>query len=532
MPWQILNILPTSDERAIKRAYAARLKQTRPEDDPDGFAVLREAFEFALHLARQLRAQEAQVLPEPAAAAPLPPTAAPGISIATGLKSDDTPLQQTADDTPAVSTLLRPDPPVRTVYWRDKQAALDVQVEDLQRAAFDTSLDDTQLRRLAAQYGWLNLVEPPKAIPHEWLRRVRQRLHERMVSDLVTQLAGQILDDPHLVARQFFDAVEAPDWEALDLRAQLESTLAQWLATQEPAPLTLMQALADWANWRDASGYARLGISPAAIRVCQRIDLETTWQAWQKYARPPLKGEEPFRYRVFNALLQPGKPWRRRWRSLNQSTQLAVRALSHEIRHAYPELYRRLDADNIAWWSRWHIGFGKANLLELLLATATQVNAIALLGPPLESRMPSWGLLAALLLGALGSVLCWLLTSQLKFGWGTWLSHLGSKQPALQAALNNGYAPFWALLGSLVLGFFPAELYAALLRATLGVQPNLLAAWLGISAGLFCAISAMYRFRWLPGVQLVSYLRRNWWLSLPLLLFLQGVIKAVSGKLG
>ena len=51
-PWQLLGIAQTRDERAIKRAYAALLKQTRPEDDPAGFQRLRECRDWALRWAR------------------------------------------------------------------------------------------------------------------------------------------------------------------------------------------------------------------------------------------------------------------------------------------------------------------------------------------------------------------------------------------------------------------------------------------------------------------------------------------------
>lgn len=46
--WNVLAIAPTDDVKLIKRAYAARLKHVRPDDDPLGFQQLREAYEWAL----------------------------------------------------------------------------------------------------------------------------------------------------------------------------------------------------------------------------------------------------------------------------------------------------------------------------------------------------------------------------------------------------------------------------------------------------------------------------------------------------
>ena len=59
--WEILGTEPTGDERALKRAYAKRLKVTRPEDDPAAFQELREAYEYALRHAHLFAGQ----LPEP-----------------------------------------------------------------------------------------------------------------------------------------------------------------------------------------------------------------------------------------------------------------------------------------------------------------------------------------------------------------------------------------------------------------------------------------------------------------------------------
>jgi hypothetical protein len=46
--WQQLGIAPTTDETAIRRAYAKRLREVRPDEDPAGFQRLVEARDLAL----------------------------------------------------------------------------------------------------------------------------------------------------------------------------------------------------------------------------------------------------------------------------------------------------------------------------------------------------------------------------------------------------------------------------------------------------------------------------------------------------
>mgnify|MGYP000962508045 CR=1 FL=1 len=58
----LLGLPVDADERAVKRAYAARLKVTRPDDDPAAFQRLVEARDVALQVARAGARKSHQVL--------------------------------------------------------------------------------------------------------------------------------------------------------------------------------------------------------------------------------------------------------------------------------------------------------------------------------------------------------------------------------------------------------------------------------------------------------------------------------------
>ncbi|UHQ24949.1 J domain-containing protein [Lysobacter sp. 5GHs7-4] len=88
-PYQLLGLDETADERQIKRAYAAALRTARPDEDPERFQQINEAYQAALelHLRRGGTVAVSQALPVgetrtgwnsgPITIDPTKPTAAP-----------------------------------------------------------------------------------------------------------------------------------------------------------------------------------------------------------------------------------------------------------------------------------------------------------------------------------------------------------------------------------------------------------------------------------------------------------------------
>src|SRR5512139_2161962 len=64
--WEVLGLEPTGDVLAIKKAYAGLLKKNRPDEQPEAYQELRQAYEWALSEAElRRRAPDEAVEDEP-----------------------------------------------------------------------------------------------------------------------------------------------------------------------------------------------------------------------------------------------------------------------------------------------------------------------------------------------------------------------------------------------------------------------------------------------------------------------------------
>ncbi len=115
-PWSELGLESTDDVRAIKKAYARLLKQTRPDEHPEAFQRLHQAYKDALASAQPQYHQPAPTLAEPA---PLESTkAAQEPSLASGLFQ---PLNHAEDKPPPNVDPFPGQPADETPFQPDNQ---------------------------------------------------------------------------------------------------------------------------------------------------------------------------------------------------------------------------------------------------------------------------------------------------------------------------------------------------------------------------------------------------------------------------
>jgi hypothetical protein len=240
-PWAVLGLAPTADEAAILRAYAAKLRQTRPDDDPEGFQRLVRARELALAWRKAAPPDEGEADPPPRSPrAEAFDAEASGGAIDAAAKPPPLRWRAPRATPESPDPALRP-PPVGA--WRAAAAA----------GGPDWSRDDEGERDLAALRARLRaLAAEPDAAFHDlasWdaILSAGDRLgllaRDQLRGDLVALLADRL---PALPA----DATP-PDAGLLKLAGRLdqELDLARALTGPRRAGDELRFArLADWLN--------------------------------------------------------------------------------------------------------------------------------------------------------------------------------------------------------------------------------------------------------------------------------------------
>lgn len=237
--WAVLGIEPTQDVTAIRRAYAAALKRTRPEDDPAGFAQLRQVYEFALMLARagaqKAAVSESDAVPESAPAAASGPdgtlVSAPVVALEPGDGPVSAPAAAPGPDAMPVPTPAAASVPAVAPAPQPAFSAVPAEVEHL-RLAF-------QALRHAA------MASPPT--------------------------------DPQTLQALLRACLTSPALEILTVQLEFEPVMVQFLLQTLPATQCLLEPVIQQWKWRErlhtrvGPGIATLLANADNLRALERL---------------------------------------------------------------------------------------------------------------------------------------------------------------------------------------------------------------------------------------------------------------------
>ena len=209
--WQTLGIAPTSDEAAIKKAYAARIREHRPDRDPEGFRAVRAAYEEALRLRVYIRPHHEKKMQRRRAAEAAPDAASEAMA-------DQNP--PAAAETPHI--------PPDTAYY-GYIAALPPEI--------------TEALREPENVAYLERPAPPEreTAPHEYRDRPADTRENPAALLARLQSEWQDASDDKLLAILQAQASE-PALQHIDLRSDYLDALRQHLASRDHLPRSTIWA--------------------------------------------------------------------------------------------------------------------------------------------------------------------------------------------------------------------------------------------------------------------------------------------------
>jgi hypothetical protein len=390
-PWAVLGIEPTRDVTVIRRAYAAALRRTNPDDDPIGFATLRQAYELVLARARASGGTSAPALlgaPAALASQAIPPLA---------------PAAPELQAAPTLAPLAAPNSPTDAAL--SSPAAPGPAVPDSRAARTPVSP--------AAAVAPNSLADAPSS--HE-----TPDIDQLRAAFLVLQHAVTAPEAPSPEAlHELLEAcLRAPALENLGVRLEFESAMVDFLSQTLPRNQHLLDTVIERWRWRERRRLsASAGINALVAHADNLRRLED------------LRVSAP---RVYGALTRSPRAWGFWPQILVFRLDAAVRSELEEFQGTAPS---GIDPRALAWWTTF---FRAPRLRPSLWRLPLFLAFMAMLVTSLDPRARNGGfLVGGLLAGGAGMAVAvlWLLLVD-------WPRHfLTEARRGTQLGVRLGWAP-------------------------------------------------------------------------------------------
>lgn len=352
--WQTLGIDPTNEVDDIRRAYARRLKQVHPEDDPEGFQTLRAAYEQASNMARR------------GWAAPVVQTSAQAVDDA--YDDDDDAFMEHGGH-----------------VWSARP--------ENRRASHATGPDDWSPR---PENQWdrpeQNDPEQPSALAPELTDDIRRELAGEQARGqahaALCDALADLVQSPNSTVDARMTALMAvfrsPAMASLDVHGRTEHWLAHLIGAGPASVEVLIEPAVQFFGWNDA----RVGVDLShAQPVMMRL---RAMQAALDIVRPGYKG-----HKAYGILTARQTPWRRLCDLFVPGLDREVGLLLERIEYEVPSLAARLSPPAVEKWRRRLGRPGLTNLIRLLLLVIVPpvLGGFTILSG--EFGVPNWPLFGA-----------------------------------------------------------------------------------------------------------------------------------------
>lgn len=336
--WEFLGLSPASDIRTIKRQYASMLKQHRPDEDPEGFQRLREAFEQAL----DWRVDEVFTVieaPEAASVETLQPFELPQAATCPSIGQQ-------------LAAQLLENASVDGLADRYQQAKSCYCADEFEIHLLSLCLDDNAQAIELSQWGlkhfhWLSLwmrVEHP-ALPAQALEQLLARVFmntEATLERLLDKGEAQAFTTTFLVLSkaEWLRPLERQDWFN-DMLAR--TLLSSWFWSDE-----LFETVCDQLGWKSTGSHNRCPY-PEWEQLLERSHRHGFIIEQRRLAKLDLRNPQ---CRAAKMLFAPLTPEQRQLlaRRFMEADWNACHFLSERILSQYPQLCREMpDGDPYFW---------------------------------------------------------------------------------------------------------------------------------------------------------------------------------------